>query len=91
MIIMQEVPVSEDAVPESKRGGRPRLSDDVRRSLISLRLPAWLAEWLKNQPASSGVLIEEALCTVHGLKRPHADLSGVTGPAPDLRTEDVHD
>ena len=57
---------------DSKRCGRPRLAADVRRSLISLRVPAWLAEWLKNQPASSGVLIEQALCTVHGLKGPQA-------------------
>jgi hypothetical protein len=78
---MAEATGSEEAATESRPAGRPRLADDVRRSLISLRVPAWLAIWLKNQPISSGVLIEEALCTVHGLKRPTAERKDERGSA----------
>lgn len=80
MNAMAEATGSEDSATESKPSGRPRLADDVRRSLISLRVPAWLAVWLKNQPVSSGVLIEEALCTVHGLKRPTAETQDEASP-----------
>lgn len=47
--------------------GRPTGSDRV---MISLRLPAWLVEWLRARPESQAALIEQALAERHGLTAP---------------------
>lgn len=47
--------------------GRPATSDRVA---ISVRLPAWLVEWLREQPESQAALIEAALAAQHDLTPP---------------------
>ena len=34
------------------------------------KLPRWLVEWMRKQPESQAVMIEDALCKVHKLKPP---------------------
>ncbi len=53
--------------------GRPAgstYSEEKRRKPINVRLPLWLADWLKNHPESSGRLIERALIMTYDLKEP---------------------
>lgn len=47
--------------------GRPATSNRVA---ISVRLPAWLVEWLREQPESQAALIEAALTKQHRLNPP---------------------
>lgn len=47
--------------------GRPATSN---RIAISVRLPAWLVEWLRAQPESQAALIEAALVAKHRLTPP---------------------
>jgi hypothetical protein len=51
--------------------GRPLGStypEEKRRKPVNIRLPVWLADWLKNHPESSGRLIERALKMTYNLK-----------------------
>ncbi len=41
-----------------------------RRKPINVRLPLWLADWLKKHPEPSGRLIERALIMTYELKEP---------------------
>ena len=53
--------------------GRPKGSKYPkarRRKPINVRLPLWLADWLKKHPESSGRLIERALIMTYELKEP---------------------
>lgn len=53
--------------------GRPKGSVyalEKRRRNVTVRLPLWLYDWLKNHPESSGRLIERALVMTHKLKEP---------------------
>jgi hypothetical protein len=53
--------------------GRPKGSTypkERRRKPIGVRLPLWLADWLKKHPEPSGRLIERALIMTYGLKEP---------------------
>jgi len=49
--------------------GRPAVDALYRRELVTVRLPAWLAEWLKRQ-ADASRIIEQALVECYGLKSP---------------------
>ena len=54
--------------PRPVRGpGRPAGSDRV---MISVRLPIWLVEWLREQDEPAAQLIEDALRRRHKLKPP---------------------
>ena len=55
-----------------RRGaGRP---PGINRKMVTLRLPIWLAEWLKQRADdyrySQGKLVEEALINHFGLEKP---------------------
>ena len=53
--------------------GRPKGStypEERRRKPINVRLPLWLADWLKNHPEPSGRLIERALIMTYDIKEP---------------------
>ena len=53
--------------------GRPAGStypEEKRRKPINVRLPLWLADWLKNHPEPSGRLIERALIMTYEIKEP---------------------
>jgi hypothetical protein len=41
-----------------------------RRKPVNVRLPLWLADWLKDHPEPSGRLIERALIMTYDLKEP---------------------
>lgn len=43
---------------------------EKRRKPVNVRLPLWLAEWLKKHPESSGRLIERALIEYYTLHEP---------------------
>ena len=55
--------------------GRPQGSkstvtkpDHLKSRMVSVRLPKWLADWLKDQPESSGRIIKRALIETYKLK-----------------------
>jgi hypothetical protein len=53
--------------------GRPKGSTypiERRRKPINVRLPLWLADWLKKHPEPSGRLIERALIMTYDIKEP---------------------
>jgi hypothetical protein len=52
--------------------GRPPAPVELKKRMISIRLPEWLLQWMDNQPETNrAVLIEHALKTVHGIKPPN--------------------
>ena len=40
------------------------------KKMVCIRLPLWLIEWLREQPQSQAVLIEDALVAAHGIEPP---------------------
>ena len=53
--------------------GRPKGSKytkERRRKPVNVRLPLWLADWLKKHPEPSGRLIERALIMTYEIKEP---------------------
>jgi hypothetical protein len=53
--------------------GRPKgstISKGKKRKTVSVCIPPWLADWLKNHPESSGRLIERALIMTYKIKEP---------------------
>lgn len=50
--------------------GRKELSPNIKKKLVSIRLPPWLLAKMDKQPESRAVLIEQSLCKVHGWKAP---------------------
>lgn len=42
----------------------------LKKEPISVKLPKWLIDWMREQPESRAVLIEEALKRRHKLKPP---------------------
>jgi len=53
--------------------GRPKgtvYPPGQRRQSLTVRVPEWLFDWLKNHPESSGRLIERALIMTYGIKEP---------------------
>ena len=54
------------------KGGRPPAPPALRRVNVPVRLPAWLVEWMAQQPETPATLIEDALLKAHKLKAPKA-------------------
>ena len=55
---------------DKNKGGRPPAPPGLRRVNVPVRLPAWLVQWLAEQPETPAYLIEAALLMVHRLKPP---------------------
>ena len=53
-----------------KGAGRHRISPELKKNPVSIKLPQWLIEWTNDQPMSRAELIEQALCKVHKLNPP---------------------
>jgi hypothetical protein len=53
--------------------GAPTKPANLKKKMVSVKLPKWLVEWTAEQPESRAVLIEDALKKVHKLKIPPAD------------------
>ncbi len=50
--------------------GRKEALPHLKRKMISVRLPVWLIDKLKEQPGSQSVIIEESLIASMGLEIP---------------------
>lgn len=50
--------------------GRPPLDPRMVKVPVGYKLPRWLVDWMRDQPESQAVLIEEALKKRHKLKPP---------------------
>ena len=50
--------------------GRKPSPPELKKEPISVKLPKWLLDWMREQPESRAVLIEEALKRRHKLKAP---------------------
>jgi hypothetical protein len=50
--------------------GRKPSPANLKKNMISIKLPQWLLDWMAEQNESRAVLIEEALKKVHKLKEP---------------------
>ena len=53
-----------------KWAGRKCSPANLKKNMISVKLPQWLIDWTAEQEESRAVLIEEALKKVHKLKEP---------------------
>ena len=52
------------------KGGRPQAHPGLRRVNVPVRLPAWLVQWMSEQPGTPARLIEAALLKAHKLRAP---------------------
>ena len=51
--------------------GRPPAPAELKKRMVSIRLPEWLIQWMDEQPKTNrAVLIEEALKKVHNIEPP---------------------
>lgn len=50
--------------------GRKPAPPELKKIPVGLKLPRWLVEWMREQPESQAVLIEDALKRRHKLKTP---------------------
>ena len=50
--------------------GRKPSPPELKKIPVGMKLPRWLVEWMRAQPESQAVLIEEALKKRHKLKPP---------------------
>ena len=55
---------------ERKGAGRKQAPPELKKIPVGVKLPSWLVEWMRAQPESQAVLIEEALKKRHKLKPP---------------------
>jgi len=55
---------------ERKGAGRKPSPPELKKIPVGVKLPRWLVEWMRDQPESQAVLIEEALKKLHKLKPP---------------------
>jgi len=55
---------------ERKGVGRKPSPPELKKIPVGVKLPRWLVEWMRDQPESQAVLIEEALKKRHKLKPP---------------------
>jgi len=55
---------------ERTGAGRKPSPPELKKIPVGMKLPRWLVEWMREQPNSQSVLIEDAICKVHKLKRP---------------------
>jgi hypothetical protein len=53
------------------KGGRPPAPPALRRVNVPVRLPAWLVEWMAQQPDTPAALIQAALLKSHKLRPPN--------------------
>jgi hypothetical protein len=52
--------------------GRPPAPAELKKRMVSIRLPEWLLNWMDDQPETNrAVLIEDALKKVHGIDPPN--------------------
>jgi len=45
--------------------GRKPSPPELKKIPVGMKLPRWLVEWMREQPNSQSVLIEDAICKVH--------------------------
>ena len=50
--------------------GRKPAPPELKKIPVGLKLPRWLMEWMRAQPESQAVLIEDAICKMYKLKPP---------------------
>ena len=51
--------------------GRPLVPAELKKRMVSIRLPEWLIQWMDEQPETNrAVLIENALKEIHGIEPP---------------------
>jgi len=51
---------------QHKRAGRPPAQTELKKRMVSIRLPEWLLVWMDEQPETNrAILIEDALKQVH--------------------------
>lgn len=50
--------------------GRKLAQPELKKIPVGIKLPRWLVEWMREQPESQAVLIEDALKRRHKLKPP---------------------
>jgi len=51
--------------------GRPPAPANLKKRMVSIRLPKWLIEWMDSQPETNrAILIEEAIKKAHGVEPP---------------------
>jgi hypothetical protein len=51
--------------------GRPPAPAELKKRMVSIRLPEWLIQWMDEQPETNrAVLIEGALKKMHGIQPP---------------------
>jgi len=51
--------------------GRPPAPVELKKRMVSIRLPEWLIIWMDDQPETNrAILIEEALQKIHGISPP---------------------
>jgi hypothetical protein len=56
---------------ERKGAGRKPSPQELKKKIpVGVKLPRWLVEWMRAQPESQAVLIEDALKKRHKLKPP---------------------
>jgi len=54
-----------------KGAGRPPAPAELKKRMISIRLPGWLLKWMDAQPGTNrALLIEDALKKVHEIDPP---------------------
>lgn len=57
-----------------KGAGRPPAPPEMKKRMISIRLPEWLIQWMDDQTDTNrAVLIENALQKMHGIEPPEND------------------
>jgi hypothetical protein len=58
-----------------KGAGRPTAPAELKKRLISIRLPEWLIKWMDDQPETNrAILIEEALQKIHSINPPRDNI-----------------
>ncbi|MFZ2524436.1 MAG: hypothetical protein WAW87_03885 [Candidatus Ferrigenium altingense] len=55
---------------ERTGAGRKPSPPELKKIPVGVKLPCWMVEWMRAQPESQAVLIEEALKKRHKLKPP---------------------
>lgn len=55
---------------ERKGAGRKTSPPELKKIPVGIKLPRWLIEWMREQPESQAVLIEDALKRRHKLEPP---------------------
>lgn len=52
------------------RSGPKPIDPRLKKIPVGYKLPRWLVEWIREQPESAAVLIEEALKACYGIEPP---------------------